>query len=209
MLAGDCIHLMYHLFTKDTRFHIYLVYGASMGGCIAQHVALMLHRDNRLKSVYLAVTSRGNYWQLYLTQSIWKFIISNFIIWNNDVEMIQSLIPKCFDKEYLSPEDPVSGKTMEYLWKERWLKEFDLWFSFHHLDACVAQCSVFANHYISVNELKVLDAYPITIHIAEKDELMNVSKQQELAEIFSHATIVSFKGGHMTGKQDLEKFTPP
>lgn len=57
MLANDCVALCDHVFGRAASVH---VYGASMGGCIAQHVALTFLRISRLKSLYLAVTTRGN-----------------------------------------------------------------------------------------------------------------------------------------------------
>ncbi len=68
-----------------------------------------------------------------------------------------------------------------------------------------SQCSVFATHFLSEKELGALRGRPITVHIAEKDELMPPSKQRELARILQAPT-VTFASGHMCGDADKRRF---
>lgn len=187
MLANDCIELINHVFGNSSIVH---VYGASMGGCIAQHVALILHHQYRLQSLYLAVTSRGSFFRLPFPQYLWKFIVKNFLVKSNPQAMIKYLVPKCFDKEFLDSIDDKSNKTMKERWTEKWVSEYSDWFSFGNIEATASQCSVFATHYISERTLQTLTVKPanrpslyITVHIAEEDELMPPAKQNELGRI--------------------------
>ena len=200
MLAHDCIELINHVF-GCARVH---VYGSSMGGCVAQHVALLLNSHNRLESLYLAVTSRGSFVRIFLPQALWRFMVQNFIIKADAEQMIKSLITKCFDEEFLRTEDSY-GKTMKERWVEKWTREYSDWFSFADVEITSSQCSVFATHYLSERELSALRGRPITVHIAEKDALMPPSKQHELARILK-AQVVIFAGGHMGGDADKRRF---
>ena len=209
MLANDCLALIDHVFGAFSVVH---VYGASMGGCIAQYVALSLHRQNRLQSLYLAVTSRGSYFRLPLSQYLWKFIVKNFLVKSNPRSMVEYLVPKCFDKEFLESIDSKTGKSMKDRWIEKWTSEYTDWFSFNDVEATASQCSVFATHYIADSTLRSLTTKTndkvscrITVHIAEADELMPPSKQKELGSILQ-AHIISFKGGHMGGEIEKARF---
>lgn len=209
MLANDCLALIDQVFGPSSVIH---VYGASMGGCIAQYVALSLHRQRRLQSLYLAVTSRGSYLRLPMPQSIWKFIVKNFLVKSSPRAMIEYLVPKCFDKDFLESIDERTSKSMKDRWIEKWTLEYSDWFSFSDLDATASQCSVFATHYISDKALRELikgeenraRCY-ITVHIAEADELMPPAKQKELGTILQ-AHIISFQGGHMGGEAEKARF---
>ena len=203
MLARDCVYLINEVFGKDAPVHLY---GASMGGCVAQHAAIYLSSEGRLLSLYLAVTSSGRFIRIALPQFVWKFIISRFLIKNDPREMIEDLVPKCFDKEFLLETDQ-SGRTMQERWTEKWTLEFNEWFSFHDKETSASQCSAFANHYISSVELQSLirTDLPITVHIAEMDQLMPPSKQRQLGNILK-ARIITFQGGHIVRATDKAKF---
>ena len=58
MLAADAVALLDELWPSQ-RVH---VYGASMGGFVAQRLGLALAPAGRLASLYLAVTCRGFRW---------------------------------------------------------------------------------------------------------------------------------------------------
>ena len=131
-------------------------------------------------------------------------MIKNFIIKADAEQMIQSLITKCFDEEFLRTEDK-NGKSMKERWAEKWTREYSDWFSFADVEITASQCPVFATHYLSEKELGGLRCRPITVHIAEKDELMPPSKQRELARILQ-ANTVAFAGGHMGGDADKRRF---
>ena len=201
MLASDCLALIEHMFGH----HPVHVYGASMGGCVAQYVALALKASNRLCSLYLAVTSRGSYFQIPLPQSILKFAISTFIVKSDTRMMVNSLLPKCFDKEFLNSVDERTGRLMIDLWTEKWTAEYADWFSFADLDATASQCPVYATHYLSEDDLKPLVGSNITVHISMQDELITPEKQFELAGILK-AKIIKFEGGHILGNTQKKRF---
>jgi hypothetical protein len=131
-------------------------------------------------------------------------MIKNFIIKADAEQMIQSLITKCFDEEFLRTEDR-NGKTMKERWAEKWTREYSDWFSFADVEITASQRPVFATHYLSDRHLSALRGRPITVHIAEKDELMPPPKQRELARILQAST-VAFAGGHMGGEADKRRF---
>lgn len=203
MLARDCVYLINEVLGRKASVHLY---GASMGGCVAQHAAIYLMAEGRLLSLYLAVTSPGNYFRIVLPQCAWNFIVSRFLIKKDKREMMQELVPKCFDKDFLIEMDE-SGRTMQDIWTEKWTMEFEEWFCFHNDVACASQCSVFATHYISPARLQTLirNELPITVHIAEADELMPPAKQHQLGDVLK-AKIITFQGGHMGGAKKKNKF---
>jgi pimeloyl-ACP methyl ester carboxylesterase len=202
MLASDCVALVNEVFGDTSSVHIY---GASMGGFVAQHVALVLHASKRLKSLYLAVTSRGSYFTMPLPQSIWKFAVKNLIVKSDANAMVKYLVPKCFDKEFRETVDEKTGKTIGQLWEEKWTREYRDWFSFADLDATASQCAVTGTHYLSPENLKPLVGCHVTVHVASQDELMSPAKQQELADILK-AKVVRFEGGHLLGREQKAKF---
>jgi pimeloyl-ACP methyl ester carboxylesterase len=202
MLASDCVALSDEVFGDTASIHIY---GASMGGFVAQHVALMLQTSKRLKSLYLAVTSRGPYFTMPLPQSVWKFLVKNLIIKSDPHAMVMYLVPKCFDKEFRETVDEKTGRTMGQLWEDKWTREYRDWFSFADLDATASQCAVTGTHYLSADDLKPLVGCNVTVHVASQDELMSPAKQQELADILK-AKVARFDGGHLLGRAQKTKF---
>lgn len=191
-----------------------------MGGCIAQHIALRLLPASRLRSLYLAVTTRGNYFTLPISQWMWKFMVKNFILKDDPAAMVHSLVPKCFDAAFLAKRGDkstgdscgsksIDSRTMQERWEDRWTREYPEWFSFADLDATAAQCSVFATHYLTDHELlPLVHCQPrvgVTVHIAEHDELMPPAKQRELGRILG-AKLVVFSGGHMGGDAEKQRF---
>lgn len=202
MLAKDCVLLLDHVFGSSSKIH---VYGASMGGCVAQHVALELQKQNRLDSVYFAVTSRGWYFQLNLWQRVWKWIVQYLLVKREPADMVGSLLPKYFSQEHLQSKDG-HGVTMEERWVKKCTEEYCKWYCFADVDICASQISAFTSHYLSEDSLRPLRDVFCTVHIAENDELMPVAKQRDLARILQARTVV-FKSGHSVGTQgELDLF---
>lgn len=220
LLADDCIAVVDDVF-PDHHVH---VYGASMGGCVAQRVALILHAQKRLLSLFLAVTSPGSYWRIPIPQFLLAFTLRSFIVPADPQAMISSLLPRCFDQKFLSQRDS-NGVTMYDRWLDKWTTEYKEWFAFHNVEICASQSSVFTSHYVSPEEFAPLVAsppstslsepvdddeglspsVPITVYIAEKDDLMPPAKQHELATILKAKKIV-YPGAHMLGGEDYDKF---
>jgi pimeloyl-ACP methyl ester carboxylesterase len=200
LLANDCVDLLDHVFGR-AKIH---VYGAWMGRCVAQYVALALKAQDRLSSLYLAVTSRGSLLRVLLPQPLWKLIIKNFILKKDPEQMVRSLVPKCFSEDFLRTTD-ASGRTMHDRFVDKWTREYPAWFSFADPDITASQCSVFATHYLSSAALRPLLGSPVTVHIAEHDDLMPPSKQRELAAILA-ARVVSFASGHMAAGPEHARF---
>lgn len=56
-LAHDAVALIDHIWGPSAPVH---VFGASMGGVVAQHTAVMLHQKGRLRSLFVNVTWDGS-----------------------------------------------------------------------------------------------------------------------------------------------------
>ncbi|CAF0994086.1 unnamed protein product [Rotaria sordida] len=196
MLADDALALIDKVWAANEPVHIY---GASLGGMVAQELALLLIQSNRLRSLYLAVTSRGSFIRpmAILGPSTWSLLMP-FLIKKDHERMIRDvLLPATFSPSALK----VSGEQYATLW----INEYDQWWAFGNQDACACQCSVTASHYLSNDKGRLIrDAgIPITVQISLKDALMSSKKQEELAKLLNAKTVV-FDQGHL-GDDDVQK----
>jgi len=195
MLANDAFLLMNQIWGINSSIH---VFGASLGGMVAQELALLLIPSNRLRSLYLAVTSRGSYVRpMAFGPRIWSKMMP-FLIKKDHENMVRNvLLPATFSPETLK----IKGEIYATLW----INEYDQWWAFDNAKACACQCSAASSHYLTnegaalIREANV----PITVQIATQDKLMPPKKQQELAELLNAKTII-FDQGHM-GDDDVKK----
>ncbi|CAF4618876.1 unnamed protein product [Rotaria sp. Silwood1] len=196
MLANDACALINKVWVANEPIH---VYGASLGGMVAQELALLLIQSNRLKSLYLAVTSRGSYIRpmAILGHSIWSLLMP-FLIKKDHERMIRDvLLPSTYSPSALK----VNGE----LYATLWINNYDQWWAFDNQDACACQCSAAASHYLSNDELRLIrtTGIPITVQISLKDRLISPRKQEELAKLLNAKTAV-FDQGHL-GDDDVKK----
>ncbi|CAF0872787.1 unnamed protein product [Didymodactylos carnosus] len=187
LLAQDALSLINQVWGTTSKVH---VHGASLGGMVAQELALLLIAEKRLLSLYLAVTSRGSYLKpmAFLGSGTWSLLMP-FLIKSNKERMVRDvLIPSTF-----TPGTP-SCEFYARLWND----EYEQWFSFHDREACACQCSVVGTHYLTDNGARLIrdSNVPITVQISLKDKLMAPKKQQELAKILKAKTVMSDQG-HM------------
>eukprot|EP01112_Ceratiomyxa_fruticulosa_P003157 TRINITY_DN13536_c0_g1_i1.p1 TRINITY_DN13536_c0_g1~~TRINITY_DN13536_c0_g1_i1.p1 ORF type:complete len:259 (-),score=29.66 TRINITY_DN13536_c0_g1_i1:767-1504(-) len=191
LLGQDTVELVDHVWGKGSTVH---VYGASMGGCIAQYAAVSLAKQKRLKSLYLAVTPRGSFIRLPFCTWFYKMVMP-LVVKNDPREMVAWLIPKSFSADYLEATH-TNGRKMYDLWFERWTAEYKEWFSFYKPEICASQSTVFSLHYLEDSDLALLRdvGVPISVHIAVKDDLMKPSQQFQLADDLKCNRIV-FSGG--------------
>lgn len=195
MLANDALLLINHVWGINSSIH---VLGASLGGMIAQELALLLIPLNRLRSLYLAVTSRGSYVRpMAFGPSIWSKMLP-FIIKKDHEHMIRNvLLPATFSPETLKTH----GETYATLW----LNEYDQWWAFDNPTACACQSSASSSHYLTnegatlIREANV----PITVQISTQDKLILPKKQHELADLLNAKKLI-LDQGHL-GDENVKK----
>lgn len=206
LLAADAIALLDHVWPSsagvDDGLHIY---GASMGGMVVQKLALLLlARGNEsrlpLKSLTLAVTAKcyGFARFIPISSSFYRLVLPMALA-STPTALVDSLLPKCFSSDFLKEPHPRdTARNMGELWRQRWIAEFDDWWSLRDIESTAAQATVAGRHYLNSTELATLrdSGVPILVIIAEQDELIAPKAQRELASLL-RATIHSSHGGHM------------
>ena len=207
LLAADALALVCHVWPScapGTGLH---VYGASMGGMVAQRLALLLlargasAAELPLRSLTLAVTARcyGRARYVPLGAGFYRTMLS-LALPSTPEKLVDTLLPKCFDADFLAsphPSDP-AGRSMGALWRARWVAEFDDWWALRNLEATAAQATVAGRHYTTSAELATLreSGVPTLVTIAEKDKLMSSHGQRELGRLLGARTLTT-TGGHM------------
>jgi pimeloyl-ACP methyl ester carboxylesterase len=195
ILANDALVLINHIWGINSSIH---VLGASLGGMIAQELALLLIPSNRLRSLYLAVTSRGSYVRpMAFGPRIWSTMMP-FLIKKDREHMVRNvLLPATFSPETLK----TNGDTYATLW----INEYDQWWAFGNPKACACQASAAGSHYLTNEGANLIREanVPITVQISTQDKLMPPKKQHELAELLNAKTII-FDQGHM-GDDEVKK----
>ena len=198
MLAQDALALINQVWGDSSQVH---VYGASLGGMVAQELAAFLvqQKQQRLKSLYLAVTSRGSYIRpmAIIGPGLWSTIVSMLIKSDRNKMVREVLLPASFSPETM--------KTQGERYAQIWLADYEAWWAFGDRDACACQASAAAVHYLTSEKIDAIRKanVPITVQIATKDKLMPVAKQRELVKLLS-ANSVSFDQGHM-GDDSVKK----
>lgn len=205
LLAQDAFQVLQEVWGDSASIH---VYGASMGGMVAQKLALLLLGHGRLKSLFLAVTARNYGLARFMPigPKFYRFMLP-FAISSNPTAMIKSLLPKCFSSEYLTAKHPVTGESFGALWLKRWVDEYRDWYSFWDIDATAAQSCVAGLHHLSDQEVASLadSGTPIIVSVAEKDALIPSSAQHALAKVLRAEKYIT-NGGHMGNFGDFERF---
>jgi pimeloyl-ACP methyl ester carboxylesterase len=195
MLATDALFLTNEIWGLNSSIH---VLGASLGGMVAQELALLLIPSNRLRSLYLAVTSRGSYVRpMSFGPSIWSKMMPFFIKKDREHMVRNVLLPATFSPETL--------KTNGEAYATLWINEYDQWWAFNDPKACACQSSAAGSHFLTNEGANLIREanVPITVQIATQDKLMSPKKQQELAQLLNAKTII-FDQGHM-GDNEVKK----
>jgi pimeloyl-ACP methyl ester carboxylesterase len=112
--------------------------------------------------------------------------------------LVDSLLPTCFSSDFLKEPHPRdTARNMGELWRQRWIAEFDDWFSLRDIESTAAQLTVAGRHYLNSTEVATLrdSGVPILVIVAEQDKLIAPNSQRELASLL-RATTHSSPGGH-------------
>ena len=204
MLAKDCFELIKHVGWGNEKIH---VYGASLGGMIAQELALFLIHKKQLLSLYLAVTCRKRYpLQVPCPPGIWKGLFSLAGLNSMSKEKLLDLaLTSGYSKGFRESVDQESGRLMDEVLREEHAEEQnELQWS---VETIAAQSCAVATHNLNNQKLTmILDSkVPITCLIATEDSAMPTPLQYELAEALRATTII-FNGGHLSVRGDPVRF---
>ena len=204
MLAKDCLYLLNHIGWTE-KVH---VMGASMGGMIAQELALFLYAKNRLASLYLSVSSRKRYpIPIPFGPNVWKSIFKVARVDSISKEkMAEMMLATAYTDDYLNETDRETGKKNREIITNEFLEKFETDMSWN-LDVLAAQSCACSTHYFDDWKCKKLrdSGIPITCQIATLDKVMPTAGQFDLAERLN-ATKVIFEGGHLCSRTDPERF---
>ncbi|CAF1197312.1 unnamed protein product [Rotaria sordida] len=194
LLAHDAYQLINHVWGGQAPVH---VLGVSLGGMVAQELAVLLIPEQRLLSLYLEVTTRGSYIRPLALLPRWVFsriILPYFVIKSDNEQMVRSLVSLVFNE--------IEEEEKEELIK-KWLNDYDKWFIFQDFDGMSQHNVSVCSHYLTDEHAQqIKDAQvPVTVHIAMQDKLIPPKKQQELANLLNAKTVVMEHSGHMFTKQ--------
>lgn len=203
LLAQDALALVDHVWGPDARVH---VYGASMGGMVAQELSLLLIKQKRLASLYLAVTCAGRMLlanrlplqigRLLLNLYVVRLFVPLLFGWPKKW-MVLRLLQKCFRTECLNALHP-SGSTYRELYQREYMKNFrDLWMFGDH-NVCAAHVNALASHHLSPKKAQRIkdSGVRVTVQVATHDNLVPAHLQLELARLLDARTGV-FHTGHV------------
>lgn len=203
LLAADALALLDHVWGVDARVH---VYGASMGGMVAQELALLLIKQRRLASLYLAVTCAGRMMlanrlpfqlgRLLLNLYVVRLLVPLLFGWPKRL-MVLRLLQKCFRAECLAAPHP-SGATYRELYQREYLKNFrDLW-AFGDHNACAGHVVALAGHHLGAAKAAAIRAsgVRVTVQVATHDALVPAAMQLELAALLD-ARVAAYHTGHV------------
>ncbi|CAF0853514.1 unnamed protein product [Adineta steineri] len=196
MLANDALILINQVWGTNSFVH---VFGASLGGMVAQELALLLIPLQRLRSLYLVVTSRGTYIRpMSFGPNLWLKLMPLLIKKDHEHMIRNVLLPSAFSPETIN----TSGEIYATLW----LNEYDQWWAFDNQKACACQSSAAGSHYLTNTGVQLIrNAHiPITVQISSQDKLISPKKQHELAKLLN-AKAVIFDQGHMGDDHVKEK----
>eukprot|EP00877_Chromochloris_zofingiensis_P014064 jgi/Chrzof1/8911/Cz03g28250.t1 len=200
LLAEDALKLINGVWDADTLVH---VWGASMGGMIAQELAVMLLNQQRLASLWLAVTARGVPWLPVGTimKGLLRWgILGPFLAWyygNNKEAIVRKLMGKCFTRQFLAAKHP-SGETYQQVYSRKWLERFDDLWTFDNPVVGACHMTTGLDHYLSNDKTAALrnSGVRIVVQVSEHDRLVPPFAQRQLARLLA-AECVSYPTGHM------------
>ncbi|CAF1140742.1 unnamed protein product, partial [Didymodactylos carnosus] len=195
LLAHDVRQLINYVWGDQAAVH---VLGVSLGGMIAQELAVLLASEQRLLSLYLGITIRGSYMRPMALLPKWVFsriILPYFAMKPDDEQMIRSLVPIVFNG--------VEEQEMEEL-IQKWLIDFNKWFFFRDIEGCSQQHLILHSHYLTDEHAQQIrdSQAPITVQISMQDKVLPPKKQQELADLLHAKTVILESAGHMFNKQN-------
>jgi len=196
ILAQDTRELLDHL--RWSKCH---VVGLSMGGMIAQELALLI--PERISSLTLAVTHAGG--RLAVMPGFpgtSPRTILDMLRWaaaRTKEEKVRALLPFCYSQKFLEQYE-----EMAFDWHMETYRHV-------HLPSLMAQLYAVLGHYITYERMKKLKASPFSIMTigASEDRVVRVQNTIEIHKLLG-SKLVLFKGcGHMINLECPERCVKP
>ncbi|KAK9805301.1 hypothetical protein WJX72_012052 [[Myrmecia] bisecta] len=158
LLAADTLALVDQVWGPMSAVHLY---GVSMGGWVAQELALLLLPGGRLASLFLAVTTAGNLpFSLPLPFWLCRFIASKSVD-ADKAKHSKKLLDMCYAPEaqnlvVIPASEGRSARRFGELWLEKWTKNYDDYFIGNDLDISAAQVALCLRHVLTSQKAKLL-----------------------------------------------------
>lgn len=198
LLARDTLELIKHVGWESEPVH---VYGASMGGMIAQELMFFLLARKQLASCYLAVTAGHRYpFRVPFGEGVYKVLLKPMTMMDR-VKLVQMTLPMLYSKEYLDTVEEETGKMTGCRLYRELLDTWDTHMDFS-LANIAAQSPACAKHWLSEERAQKLvkSGVPITCQVSLDDEAMPTKYQVQLS-LMLKAHQVSMRGKHMEGRR--------
>jgi pimeloyl-ACP methyl ester carboxylesterase len=203
LLAADAHALLRAVWPSGARLH---VFGVSMGGMVAQRLALSLlaAQDDsasglRLASLTLSVTARCYGLARYVPMPPPLLLRLGMVLLlriGTPAAVVRYLLPRCFPHDVLAAPHPAAPeRSYGELWRQRWCDEYTELFALHDAVAVAEQASVVMRHYLTDAEAATLRGrVPILVKAAARDRLIAPRAQHELARLLDAALYESHTG---------------
>jgi pimeloyl-ACP methyl ester carboxylesterase len=185
------------------------VYGASMGGMIAQELAWVLLQHDQLASLYLAVTCSCRYSvRLPFSSGFWSVFmwpLTSPSLVSRD-KLVDELLKSCYSNAYLDTLDAATQRPNRLVLQERFAATWDTHMSWN-LDTITSQSCVVGTHCTPPAVLQQLrdSGVRIMVHIASTDKSVPTVLQRQLAHELN-AKVIEFDGGHLECQADMPRF---
>ncbi|KAI8466873.1 MAG: hypothetical protein J3K34DRAFT_460669 [Monoraphidium minutum] len=164
LLAGDALALVDHVWGRTAAVH---VYGASMGGMVAQELAVRLAPAGRLASLAISVSSRGlgAHTPRAAAPLITALLHSRPAAWalrqwygahRSPAALVRRLMRGVFAPDFLSLKHPASGVAMRDHYARWWLERFEELFTFHDANTIACHMAVIVTHWLDDGKAALL-----------------------------------------------------
>ncbi|KAJ3135977.1 hypothetical protein HK100_002108 [Physocladia obscura] len=214
-LAADAAQLAGHVFGGGgEKVH---VFGISLGGMVAQKLAANAATLGfRIASLHLAATTRCPV-RIFapllprflgtLPLSIFQLLVAFFFRnATNKVKLCDKILAQNFAKSFLKsvhPDDP-DHRTFEEIYSEKWLADFNGFWTLFDRHAMANQLSAAASHCLTFLEIRsIIDSHiPVTVLVAGKDQVIDTQSQESLAKSLNSRVVRSREGHVMADEHD-------
>jgi len=189
MLAQDTKELLDHL--GWTKFHLV---GLSMGGMIAQELAMMLP-PQRISSLALAVTHAGGRDAIALPITSVPYMV-RWAMARTKEEKVRALLPFCYSQKFLQEY----GETA-FEWHMETYRHV-------HMSSIVAHLFAVSGHYITYERMEKLRkaSFPILLLVGSEDQMVRTQNTKMLQELLDAKMVVLEGCGHMINLECPERF---
>ncbi|KAJ3318647.1 hypothetical protein HDV06_007109 [Boothiomyces sp. JEL0866] len=196
--ARNCLELL-NIIWKNGKIH---VFGMSFGGMVSQRLAVLLQKEDRLQSLFIANSTLClGKWMRFIP----RFCIRLFAKYNKP--SLVKLIKQTFHEEFLDQTHPLVGTSYRKLIQSKWDKEFTQWFNFNNDLSESIKFHACANHHLNEQEIQMLQKVKTSVWIAIGDPVMPTRQQQHMGKRLKATCFEIHSGLHTLGDfRELSQF---